>query len=93
MDLLDNLKTKLAPAKDRVSDLAQRYGDKAERGLDKAAKAVDDKTKGKYSKYSEKIRVGTGKAKGAVERLAHRDNGSAGGSKTPPDVPQPPSRS
>ncbi|MET7698420.1 MULTISPECIES: antitoxin [unclassified Streptomyces] len=77
MGLLDNLKAKLAPAKDKVSDLAQQHGDKIGHGLDKAAKVVDEKTKGKYS---EKIQTGTGKAKGAMDRLAHKE----GGGTTPP---------
>ncbi|MET8829730.1 antitoxin [Streptomyces sp. NPDC004610] len=70
MSLLNNLKAKLAPAKDKVSDLAQQHGDKITHGIDKAAKAVDDRTKGKYS---EKIQSGTGKAKDAMDRLAHKD--------------------
>ncbi|MEW1641302.1 antitoxin [Streptomyces sp. NPDC091219] len=98
MGLMDNWKAKLAPAKDKVSDLAQQHGDKIESGLDKAAKMVDEKTKGKYS---DKIQTGTGKAKDAMDRLAHKDEtgsaadtgnaGSAGpeaGGTTPP--PQPP---
>ncbi|MFD7990429.1 antitoxin [Streptomyces mexicanus] len=69
MGLLDNMKAKLGPAKDKVSDLAQRHGGSIEHGLDKAARMVDERTKGKYS---DKIHAGTGKAKEAVERLAHR---------------------
>ncbi|WP_105973465.1 antitoxin [Streptomyces geranii] len=83
MGLLDNLKAKLTPAKDKVSDLAQQHGDKIERGLDKAAKVVDEKTRGKYS---DKIHTGTGKAKGAVDRLAHKD----GDGDTPDDTFTPP---
>ncbi|MGW3633352.1 antitoxin [Streptomyces sp. NPDC005122] len=83
MSLLDNLKAKLAPAKDKVSDLAQQHGDKVTHGLDKAARVVDEKTKGKYS---DKIQTGTGKAKGAMDRLAHKD----GGAMPPPDAPPPP---
>ncbi len=90
MGLLDNLKAKLAPAKDKVSDLAQRHGGKVEHGLDKAAKVVDEKTKGKYS---DKIHTGTGKAKHAMDRLTHKDSGSADGGTTPPDAPQPPTAS
>jgi hypothetical protein len=87
MGLMDNLKAKLAPAKDKVSGLAQQHGGKIENGLDKAAKVVDEKTKGKYS---DKIQTGTGKAKDAMDRLAHRDDpGSTGaaadGTNTPPD--------
>ncbi|MFD4523471.1 antitoxin [Streptomyces sp. NPDC058470] len=79
MGLLDNLKAKLAPAKDKVSDLAQQHGDKVTQGLDKAAKVVDEKTK---HKYSDKIQTGTGKAKGAMDRLAHKDGD--GGTMPPP---------
>ena len=55
MSLLDNLKAKLAPAKDKVSDLAQQHGDKVTHGLDKAAKVVDEKTKGKYTDKLDKV--------------------------------------
>ncbi|MEV4942396.1 antitoxin [Streptomyces zaomyceticus] len=75
MGLLDSLKAKLGPAKDKVADLAQQHGEKIDHGLDKAAKLVDEKTKGKYS---EKIQSGTGKAKGAVDRIAHKDEGTPG---------------
>ncbi|WP_369262783.1 antitoxin [Streptomyces sp. R35] len=84
MGLLDNLKAKLAPAKDKFSDLAQQHGDKVSHSLDKAAKVVDEKTK---HKYSGKIQTGTGKAKGAMDRLAHKDSG---GATPPPDAPSPP---
>ncbi|MER6981113.1 antitoxin [Streptomyces carpinensis] len=97
MGLLDNMKAKLGPAKDKVSDLAQRHGGSIEDRLDKAAKVVDEKTKGKYS---EKIHAGTGKAKEAVERLAHPaertpDTGTSaapggGTAQTPPTPPQTP---
>lgn len=91
MGLMDNFKAKLAPAKDKVSGLAQQHGGKIENGLDKAAKMVDEKTKGKYS---DKIQSGTGKAKDAMDRLAHKDDtGSpgteSGGTTTPPDSPPP----
>ncbi|MGW6458885.1 antitoxin [Streptomyces sp. NPDC055078] len=79
MGLLDNLKAKLAPAKGKVSDLAKQHGGKIEHGLDKAAKVVDSKTKGKYSG---KIDSGTGKAKEALDRIAHKDDGG-----TPPPPP------
>ncbi|MGA5352298.1 antitoxin [Streptomyces thermodiastaticus] len=101
MGLLDNVKAKLGPAKEKVSDLAQRHGGSIEHGLDKAARMVDEKTKGKYS---DRIHAGTGKAKEAVERLAHRggtgpDTGTAPGdgtgtaqggprTQTPPEPPQ-----
>ncbi|MEU1123562.1 antitoxin [Streptomyces sp. NPDC005899] len=77
MGFLDNLKAKLAPAKDKVGDLAQQHGDKIDQGLDKAARTVDQRTKGKYS---DKITSGTQKAKEAVDRLGQKN---AGGS-TPP---------
>ncbi|MEU9168799.1 antitoxin [Streptomyces sp. NPDC048420] len=87
MGLLDNLKSKLSPAKDKVSGLAQQHGGKIQHGLDKAAKVVDEKTKGKYS---DRIQTGTGKAKDAMDRLAHKD-GSEGptGGTTPPAPPPP----
>ncbi|GAA5026372.1 antitoxin [Streptomyces sp. NPDC005813] len=84
MSLLETLKSKLAPAKDKVSDLAQQHGGKVTDGLDKAAKVVDEKTK---HKYSDKIHTGTDKAKGAMDRLAHKDSG---GPTPPPDAPSPP---
>ncbi|MEU6226454.1 antitoxin [Streptomyces sp. NPDC047042] len=87
MGLLDNLRAKLTPAKEKVSDLAQQHGDRIERGLDKAAKTADEKTKGKYS---DKIHTGTDKAKGAVERMAHKEGGSRDDMFTPPpDAPGP----
>ncbi|MER6344651.1 antitoxin [Streptomyces sp. NPDC001595] len=75
MGLIDNLKAKLGPAKDKVSGLAQHHGDKITHGIDKAAKAVDERTKGKYS---DKIHSGTGKAKHAMDRLAHKDEPGSG---------------
>ncbi|MFI8965238.1 antitoxin [Streptomyces sp. NPDC053493] len=84
MGLLDSLKAKLAPAKDKVSDLAQQHGGKVEHGLEKAARKVDEKTKGKYS---DKIESGTGKAKEAIERLAHKDGGTPPPSAPPPTPP------
>ncbi|MBY8338753.1 antitoxin [Streptomyces spinosirectus] len=97
MGLLDNMKAKLSPAKDKVSGLAQQHGDKIAHGLDRAAQVVDEKTKGKYS---DQIQTGTGKAKGAMDRLAHKDDpgapgdpgdpGTGGGTTaTPPDSPPP----
>ncbi|MFD7810438.1 antitoxin, partial [Streptomyces cellulosae] len=77
MGLLDNLKAKLGPAKDKVSGLAQQHEDKIQHGLEKAAHTVDRSTKGKYS---DKIQSGTGRAKEAVDRFAHKhDSGPAGG--------------
>ncbi|MEU4040429.1 antitoxin [Streptomyces antibioticus] len=88
MGLLDNLKAKLAPAKDKVSDLAHQHGDKVHHGIDKAAKVVDERTKGKYS---DKIHTGTDKAKGAMDRIAHKEGPGAGGGDTftPPKAPPP----
>ncbi|MFF4406419.1 antitoxin [Streptomyces sp. NPDC001262] len=80
MGLLDNLKAKLDPLKDKAADLAQQHGGKIEQGLEKAAKAVDEKTKGKYSSQ---IETGTGKAKDALGRLAEGgEKGSGTGSGT-----------
>lgn len=84
MGLLDNLKARLGPAKGKVSDLAQQHEDKIDRGLDKMARTVDEKTKGKYS---DRIQTGTGKAKGAVDRLAHKDEGTGTGGGTPGSTP------
>ncbi|MEV7724755.1 antitoxin [Streptomyces sp. NPDC087917] len=78
MGLLDNLKAKLAPAKDKVGDLAQQHEGKIGDSLDKVAKAVDSKTHGKYS---DKLATGTDKAKGALGKIAHKDTP---GGPTPP---------
>ncbi|WP_330282070.1 antitoxin [Streptomyces sp. NBC_00588] len=87
MGLLDNLKGKLSPAKDRMSGFAQQHGDKIAHGLDRAAQVVDEKTKGKYS---DRIQTGTGKAKGAMDRLAHKDEpGTGSGTAAAPDSPPP----
>ncbi|MBT2529436.1 antitoxin [Streptomyces sp. ISL-99] len=90
MGFLDSLKAKLAPAKERVSDLAQQHEGKIEQGLSKAAKAVDSKTKGKYSSQ---IESGTGKAKQALDRIAHKGDGTGGtggtGTGTTPPPPPP----
>ncbi|GAA3496805.1 hypothetical protein GCM10019016_039060 [Streptomyces prasinosporus] len=87
MGLLGNLKGRLDPAKGKVSGLAQQHGDKIQHGLDRAARAVDQRTKGKYS---DRIQAGTGKAKGAMDRLAHRnDPGPDAGGTMPPAGPPP----
>ncbi|MEU2285584.1 antitoxin [Streptomyces sp. NPDC013178] len=87
MGLLHNLKSRFAPAKGKVSDLAHRHEDKIQHGIDRAAKAVDKGTKGKYH---DKIHTGTDKAKGAMDRLAHKDEPRAGGDTfTPPNTPPP----
>ena len=87
MGLLDNLKAKLAPAKEKVADFAHQHEAQFERGLDKAAKVVDEKTKGKYS---DKIHTGTDKARSAVDRLAHKDGGTPDDTFTPPSDAPPP---
>ncbi|MEV7321366.1 antitoxin [Streptomyces sp. NPDC093970] len=87
MGLMDNLKAKLAPAKDRVSDLAQQHEDKIDKlqhGIDRAARVVDEKTKGKYS---DRIQTGTGKAKDAVDRFVHPDATDPGAPTRPEDRP------
>ncbi|MET9985112.1 MULTISPECIES: antitoxin [Streptomyces rochei group] len=84
MGLLDNLKARLGPAKDKVSDLAQQHENKIDRGLDKVARTVDERTKGKYS---DRIHTGTGKAKDAMGRLAHKDDGTQGGGAAPGTTP------
>jgi hypothetical protein len=76
MGFKNKLKAKLAPVKDKVSDFAQQHEDKIGQGLDKAAHTVDSRTKGKYS---DKIESGTGRAKHALDRLSHKDDGG-----TPP---------
>jgi hypothetical protein len=97
MRLLDNVKARMGPARDKVSDLAQRHGGKIEHGLDRAAKLVDEKTKGKYSR---RIQAGTGKAKQAMDRLAHKSGpadttGAPGGgpAAAPPPGTAPPTSS
>ncbi|MFE1311155.1 antitoxin [Streptomyces sp. NPDC058755] len=87
MGLMDNVMAKLAPARDKVSDLAQKHGGKVHDSLDKAAKAVDERTKGKYS---DKIHAGTDKAKGAMDRLAHKEGPKTGDAATPPRPEGPP---
>lgn len=82
MGFTDTLKAMLTPAKDKVSDLAQRHSekvDKIDHGIEKAARLVDRKTKGRYS---DKIESGTGRARHALDRLAHKDDGD-----TPPPAP------
>ncbi|MFF8940394.1 antitoxin [Streptomyces paradoxus] len=82
MGLLHNVKAKLGPAKGKVSDFAQRHEGKIHHGLDRAAHAVDKRTKGKYS---DRIQSGTGRAKGAMGRLAHHgESGRDVGGTTPP---------
>ena len=95
MGRLENLKAKLAPAKDKASHLAQQHEDKIDKlqhGIDKAARVVDEKTKGKYS---DKIQTGTGRAKVAMDRFVHPDaTGGTGADPTTPTRPEgPPSAS
>jgi hypothetical protein len=95
MGLLDNMKARIGPAKEKVSHLAQRHGGTIGQGLDRAAKLVDEKTKGKYS---DRIRAGTGKAKDAMDRLAHKGRSSpekgtapeTGGARGSASTPAPP---
>ncbi|MEV6116906.1 antitoxin [Streptomyces sp. NPDC052109] len=90
MGLLDNMKAKLGPARDKVSDLARQHGDRVQHGLDKAARAVDDRTK---HKYSDRIQASTGKAKEAMDRLAHKEGpgpAAAGGDPAAPTRPEGP---
>ncbi|MFF4757548.1 antitoxin [Streptomyces sp. NPDC001292] len=82
MGLLDNMKARIGPAKEKVSDLAQRHGGTIGQRLDKAAKVVDEKTKGKYS---DKIHAGTDKAKDAMDRLAHK-GGTGPETRTAPEA-------
>ncbi|WP_405978270.1 antitoxin [Streptomyces sp. NBC_00158] len=78
MGFMDNLKAKLAPAKDKVGDLAQQHEGRIGEGLDKVAKVVDSKTHGKYS---DRITTGADKAKDALGKIAHKDTP---GGPTPP---------
>ncbi|WP_431041826.1 antitoxin [Streptomyces sp. P1-3] len=75
MGLRDTLKAKADRMKGKAGDFMHQHEDKIERGLDKAAKTVDAKTKGKYS---DRIGTGTGKAKEALGRIAHKDTGTPG---------------
>ncbi|RSS74788.1 antitoxin [Streptomyces sp. WAC06614] len=79
MGFLDQLKDKLAPAKDKVGDLAQQHQGRIGEGLDKVVKVVDEKTKGKYH---DRMATGADKAKGALGKIAHKD--SPGGPTPPP---------
>lgn len=81
MSILDSLKARMSPARDKVSDLAQQHGGRIGDGLDKVARTVDRKTKGKYS---DRIESGTGKAKGALDRMSHKDGDTGGPSSPPP---------
>ncbi|MER7464716.1 antitoxin [Streptomyces sp. NPDC097981] len=78
MGLLESLKAKLGPAKEKVGNLALQHEGKIGQNLDKMAQAVDSKTKGKYHGH---IETGTSKAKDALGKIAHKD---APGGTTPP---------
>ncbi|MGP3774719.1 antitoxin [Streptomyces sp. SDT5-1] len=90
MGFMDSLKAKFGPARDKVTDLAQQHGDKIDQGLEKAGRMVDEKTKGKYS---DKIQMGTDKAKDAGGRMAAPEGRNADapsdtdGGNTPPSPP------
>ncbi|MGW1138139.1 antitoxin [Streptomyces zhihengii] len=82
MGFLDTVKARLAPAGEKVADLARQHEGRIGHGLDKAARSVDHRTKGKYS---ERIETGAGKAKEALGRIAHpKDGGGEGGTPPPP---------
>ncbi|MEV4194304.1 antitoxin [Streptomyces toxytricini] len=83
MGLLDNLKARLAPAKEKAGGLVQQHEGRIGTGLDKVAGVVDAKTHGKYS---DRITSGTGKAKEALGRIAHREE-PGGGPTVPPASP------
>ncbi|QNP65667.1 antitoxin [Streptomyces genisteinicus] len=80
MGFLDTVKARLAPAGEKVAGLARQHEDRIGHGLDKAARTVDDRTRGKYSR---RIETGTGKAKEALGRIAHREDGGAAGPPAP----------
>ncbi|MGW4436304.1 antitoxin [Streptomyces sp. NPDC004596] len=88
MGLFEHMKARLGPARDKVSDLARQHGDKVQHGIDKAARAVDERTKGKYT---DRIHAGTGKAKEAMDRLAHKEEPHVSGANPPtrPEGPPP----
>ncbi|WP_238431313.1 antitoxin [Streptomyces cavernae] len=84
------MKTRLAPAKGKMSGLALRHEEKIEHGIDRAARVADRTTRGKYST---RIHTGTGKAKGALDRFAHQEGKSQGtptAERTPPPASEPP---
>ena len=56
----------LGDAKAKLTQAVDSQGDKIAGGLDKAGQLVDKKTGGKYS---EKIKTGVDKAKGALDGL------------------------
>ncbi|MDX3233505.1 antitoxin [Streptomyces sp. ME19-01-6] len=72
MSVLDNLKAKAGVMKDKAVGFTRQHEEKIERGLDKAVKTVDTKTKGKYR---DKLETGADKAKGALGRFSHPQEG------------------
>ncbi|KAK1182588.1 antitoxin [Streptomyces sp. NPDC059679] len=72
MSVLDNLKAKAGVMKDKAVGFTQQHEEKIERGLDKAVKTVDSKTKGKYRN---KLETGADKAKNALGRFSHPQEG------------------
>lgn len=82
MGFLDTVKARLAPAGEKVADLARQHEDRIGHGLDKAARSVDHRTKGRYSN---RIESGAGRAKEALGRIAHHgDDDGGGGAPRPP---------
>ncbi|MER7791910.1 antitoxin [Streptomyces sp. NPDC097640] len=79
MSVLDNLKAKAGVVKDKAAGFTRQHEEKIERGLDKAVKTVDTKTKGKYR---DKLENSADKAKGALGRFSH---GQEGGGKAKGD--------
>ncbi|MCA1217452.1 antitoxin [Streptomyces sp. 8L] len=81
MGLKDSLMARLAPARDKVSDLAAQHGDRIGQGLEKVARTVDERTNGKYS---DRIDAGTDKTKDAINRMSQKgDEGGSGGVQHP----------
>jgi hypothetical protein len=65
----------LDDAKKKLSEAVDKHGDKISDGIDKAASAADKKTGGKYS---DKIAMGKEKAKGALDGLDTKNDGTPG---------------
>ncbi|MFF8035099.1 MULTISPECIES: antitoxin [unclassified Streptomyces] len=89
MGLLGHPKAGLGPAKGWVPGLAQRHEDRIRHGLDRAARTVGQRTGGTYG---DRIRPGTDRAKGGVDRFAHENDpgpDAGGAAPTPPAGPPP----
>ncbi|URN17198.1 MULTISPECIES: antitoxin [Streptomyces] len=71
MGLLDVLRTKLSPAREKVADLARRHGGGIDHGIESAARMVDRRTGGRFG---DRIESGTARARHAVDRIARRDD-------------------